>query len=131
MFLSLETVKDDRGHGLLVQLERATLPEPPEGPGGRGHRHPDAGAQLAAEGDREAAAGEGERIPPPEDRRGLQLAGQHAALLLQHQHRGEAGAGGPVFQGAPALLRPGHPQVRPQLRRLASPPSEHFNLVDA
>jgi len=101
-----------QGHGLLVQLERAVSPEPPAGPGGRGHRHPDAGVQLAAEGGREAAARAGERGPAPEDRSGLQLAGQPAAVLLQHQHRGAARPGGALLQGAGAVLQPGRTQVR-------------------
>lgn len=102
----------EQGHGLLVHLEWDVLPEPPAGPSRCGHRHADAGVQLAAEGGREAAEGEGEWVPAPQDRSGLQLAGQHAPLLLQHQHRGEARPGGPLLQGAAVLLRHGHPQVR-------------------
>lgn len=88
--------------------------EPPEGPGGRGDRHTDDGVQLAAEGGGEAAEREGKRVQTPKDWSGLQLAGQHASLLLQHQHRGEAGPGGPLLQDATTLLRPGHTQVRRQ-----------------
>lgn len=98
-------------HGLLVRLERAVLPQPQAGSGRRGDRHADAGAELAAEGGGEAAEGAGERVSPPQDRRGLQLAGQPAPLLLRRQHRREAGPGGLVLQGAAPLLRHGHTQV--------------------
>lgn len=57
--------EEQQSHGLLVHLERVVLPEPQTGSGRRGHRHADAGAELAAEGGREAAQGEGERVPAP------------------------------------------------------------------
>lgn len=72
---------------------------------------------MAAEGSREAPEGEGERVPAHEDRGGLQLAGQHAPLLFQHQHWGKTGPGGPLLQGAALLLWAGHPQVRETKRQ--------------
>lgn len=103
----------------MVRLERAVLPEAPTGPGRRGHRHPDAGVQLAAEGGGEAAEREGHRVPAPQDRGGLQLAGQPAALLLQPLHRGAARPRGALLQGAAAVLRPGHTQVRRVLQGMS------------
>lgn len=60
IFPSPEGCEEEQGHDLLVQLERAVLPDSQAGSSRRGHRHSDAGVQLAAEGGGEAAEGEGE-----------------------------------------------------------------------
>lgn len=102
----------DAEHGLLVRLERAPLPDPPAGSFRGGHGNADAGGELAAERGREATEGEGERVPTPQERCGLQLAGQHAPLLLQPLHHGETQPGGALLQGSTLLLRHTHTQVR-------------------